>query len=68
MPTLIAEQTRRDDVLMGRRAAFAVCNQVFTGALEEPSTSKRDAVSACVLIDVVLPHRFLAVVAQPFLE
>lgn len=67
MPALIAEQTRRDDVLMGSRAAFAVCSQVFTGALEEPSTGKRDAMLACVLINVVLPHRFLAVVAQTIL-
>lgn len=67
MPALIAEQTRRDDVLMARRAAFAVCNQVFTGALEEPSTGTRDAIFACVQIDVVLPHRFPAVIAQTFL-
>lgn len=67
MPALIAKQTRRDDVRMGRRAAFAVCNQVFTGALEEPSTDKRDAMFACVVIDVVLPHRFLAVVTQTIL-
>lgn len=67
MPALIAEQTSRDNILMGGRAAFAVCNQVFTGASEKPSTNKRDAMPACVLLDIVLPHWFLAVVAQTFL-
>jgi hypothetical protein len=67
MPALIAEQTRCDDVITERRAAFAVCNQVFTGALKESSTDKREAMFACVLVAVVLPHWFLAVVAQTFL-
>ena len=67
MPALIAEQAGCYNILLARRATVTMRNQVFTGALEEPGASKRDPMLTGVALNVVLPHRFFAVVAETFL-
>ncbi|WP_369612890.1 hypothetical protein [Marinobacter sp. RI1] len=67
MPASVAEQTGCNNVLSGCRTAFAMSNQVFTGAFEILGTGKRNAMLFCVLFNVVLPHGLIAVVAQTFL-